>query len=196
MPATRKLAFQPIEEETQQRKRDITETRVQQMENVLNPILEKESNEIKDQNKEEPKESVEMEVFVKADQTAKDPVPKAVVKAHTKELKQAVKIRLPKEDKGMIARSVEKLGQLRKSIDAFSNYYYGNGGPAPGEQNNEPVFYAPDKQKGAHVSLIFRCNSISRTLFPGVKKAILSDFHLVLPSILLEGDMVCGMGTA
>ena len=164
-----------IYEESQPSKRDIAK----QLEGVLN-LGEKEGNRIKDVNRDKHKRSVRMSHShpqpktdcIRTTQTKKDPASNA----HAMALRHAVEPRrekdedvvhpnptLPSEkvkDKGMMARGAEKLGKMRKTIQAFN---YGKEGPVSAGQESGPAFYALDKKKGSNHAPIIRCDSISST---------------------------------
>ena len=134
-----------IFEESQASKRDI-QLEAKQLEGVLN-FGEK------DLNRDKPKRHMSHPkphlTQPKTAETEKDPA----LNAHAIELRRAVEPRREKDkDKGMmargtgkLARGAEKLGKIRKSIHAFSNY--GKGGQVT----------------GSNLALIIRCYSISST---------------------------------
>ena len=135
---------------------------------------------MKDVNQDKPKKTVGMSYSrslprmdrIRTTQTKKDPASNA----HAIALRHAVEPRrekdedvvhpnptLPSEkvkDKGMMARGAEKLGKMRKTIQAFN---YGKEGPVSAGQESGPAFYALDKKKGSNLAPIIRCNSISST---------------------------------
>ena len=126
---------------------------------------------MKDVNQDKPKRTVGMSYSrslprmdrIRTIQTKKDPASNA----HAIELRHAVEPRREKDqdsekvkEKGMMARGAQKLGKIRRSIQAFNN---GNEGPVSTGQESGPKFYALDKKKGSNLAPIIRCNSISST---------------------------------